>query len=107
MTLIPVPPPHVERARFSLARPVATRISFQLLADQTLPAASMVTSVKFSKAPLPNECRRSPVLVPAGCPFGLSPARYAIPREKPLVVQTSSLPSTLTPHGRVTAPSPL
>ena len=34
-------------------------------------------------------------------------AMYTIPRVQPLVVQTSSLPSTLIPHGTLTAPSPL
>lgn len=37
----------------------------------------------------------------------LSPAMYTIPCVQPLVVQTSSLPSTLIPHGRLIVPLPL
>src|SRR6478736_9894840 len=106
MTLIPVPPPHVECAGLSLM-PVATGRSFQLLVDQALPAASMVRSMMLSKTPLLNTCRTSPVLVPAGCPFVSAPAMYTTRSDQPLVAQTSSLPSTLTPHGMLMAPSAL
>src|SRR5271167_2014185 len=49
--------------------------------------------------PLWNTWITSPVFVPAGWPLVLSPASSVTERAHILPTQTSSLPSTLTPHG--------
>src|SRR5262245_4824753 len=111
MTVKPEPPPQVEM-RPGGSGLVAATGSFQLFAAQTLPAGSIETSVSIWMLPLLNTWMTSPGLVPAGCPWGLAPASSTTLRPTPsstpmFPIQTSSLPSMLTPHGMSIAPPPV
>src|SRR5882757_7996777 len=106
MTVMPEPPPHVEVGRAGSGEAAPLR-SFQLFAAQTLPAGSIETSVSIWMLPPLKTWMASPIFVPAGWPFVLSPAISTTPRPQKLPIQTSSLPSMFKPHGTLTALSPV
>src|SRR5208283_2748880 len=102
ITVKPDPPPQVEVGTVGVGLNAASR-RFQLFAAQTLPAGSIDTSVIIWMLPLWKMCTTSPVFVPAGCPFVLSPANSETERLHILPTHTSSLPSMFTPHGMLRA----
>src|SRR5271156_4080048 len=102
MTVKHDPPPQVEVGRAGFSLTSASR-RFQLFAAQTLPAGSIAASVIIWMLPARNTWITSPVFVPAGWPLVLSPASSVTERAHILPTQTSSLPSTFTPHGMLSA----